>query len=274
MARGRFLSKSIATSSKLATVSSDAARLYFHCLPHHDRDYLINGDPAEMLDEYVPAIALRNGWRPLTLGALIQELLSAGLWIRHTCKRTGRPVFEIVGAGRHQILNYKRESPSRWCVNAGPRGPRTPATVKTDAAQVEEEGEVEGEGEVKGAGVGTAPMSSKEDTPSVLGIWREIWEDDRGKVPPVSPLDRHVVEKAEEMGTFARWTKRKALKSEVVRTMEGMEARGLDVTLRGVVNHLGESWGARSTKGADAPAHKPYDAAARRRELAEIRKED
>jgi hypothetical protein len=45
MARGRFLSESVATDARLNGLSVEAELVYLMTIPHLDRDGLIEGDP-------------------------------------------------------------------------------------------------------------------------------------------------------------------------------------------------------------------------------------
>lgn len=115
MANGRFLSKTIAVSVQLASVSDQAETLFYRMLPHLDQDGRMEGDP-----KLVKAIAapLKESLTVARITELLHELIASkdadgeGLVQWYTAK--GKMVLQFPGFGRHQAgLRKDREATSR-----------------------------------------------------------------------------------------------------------------------------------------------------------------
>ncbi len=115
MANGRFLSKTIAVSLQLASVSDQAEMLFYRMIPHLDSDGRMEGEP-----RLVKAIAapLKESLTVERITALLHELVGAkdsdgeGLLQWYTAK--GKLVLQFPGFCRHQGgLRKDREAPSR-----------------------------------------------------------------------------------------------------------------------------------------------------------------
>ena len=174
MARGRMVSKVIATNSRLGEVSERAVLLYLFSLPHADRDGLLDGHPRAILDEYVPILALRHGWTETVVEESKRELLNVGLWSEWEDHDTGYPVVEIERFAEHQS-GLQREAESKF--NVGQKTAKMasdPRSLAGDFPGRALQPSPEGRGNIPGKGRG----SRRE---------REVEEEGEGEVP--SPPD-------------------------------------------------------------------------------------
>lgn len=110
VAEGRFVSRSIAQSYDLASVSLEAAFLFTWCIPHLDRDGRMAGDPELVRSIVCP---LRPELDVDTIACLIGELAEYELVEWYRWKR--RHVLAFPGFAKHQRgLRYDREKESRF----------------------------------------------------------------------------------------------------------------------------------------------------------------
>lgn len=109
MARGRFLSESIATDARLNSLSVEAELAYLMTVPHLDRDGLIEGDPDVLWGKVCPKRRIFLD----SMASFIQEWTKAGLVI---CYDTDDGlVLWFKGFAKNQLgLRYDRETPSRF----------------------------------------------------------------------------------------------------------------------------------------------------------------
>ena len=175
MARGRFVSTSIALDPALNRASVPAQLLYLRCIPHLDRDGLIIGRPAALWARVAP---LMDDLLP-TMPGLIDELATLGLVLRF--ETAIGPVLWFKGFNKNQQgMRYDREGPSEYepppgyvRTSAGlappskpDNGKPSPDELRTNSGltppQVEVEVEVKGEvkGEVEGQAADKTPDES------------------------------------------------------------------------------------------------------------------
>jgi len=150
MARGRFLSKDVSTSEKLADLPDDFHRLLWSwCVPHTDRDGRLPGS----------ARALRAIVVPLTDRSLdevestIVDLCQAKLMLRYQDPNRDGLVLLMLRHEEHQVgMRYDREAPSKY-------GP-PPDNIRTNAGPVPSVGNDTATAEVRPKS-GTPPPEGK-----------------------------------------------------------------------------------------------------------------
>jgi hypothetical protein len=109
MPEGRFLSKSIAWSEQVASVSLLAECLFVRLIPHLDREGRLSGSPAAVKAIVCP---LRSDITPAHVAEALAELTEAGLIIWYTV--AGQKYLECPGFKNHQRgARFDREAASR-----------------------------------------------------------------------------------------------------------------------------------------------------------------
>lgn len=182
MARGRFLSTSIAEDIELNSLTMEAHWLYLMTIPHLDRDGLIKGDTYVLFGKVCPR-------RPEIIPhieSLIAEWTHAGLVLAYAT-RDGRVLY-FKGFGKNQQgMHYAREAAST--LQPPPGYTRTPSGLTPDKlgtnsgltpGEVEVEDQVEVKGEVE---EGAAPPAAVD--PDVAQVWEAWTANMPGMVTPV-----------------------------------------------------------------------------------------
>jgi hypothetical protein len=114
MARGRFISTSIAEDDRLSRLSLTAELLYLKTIPHLDRDGMITGKAGALWGKVCP---LREDLMP-EMQKCIDEWIAVGLVIRMTTEKG--PVLFFPGFLKNNtLLHYDRETPSQFPVPPG-----------------------------------------------------------------------------------------------------------------------------------------------------------
>lgn len=190
MARGRFVSQSVATDADLNSLSVEAELLYLKCIPHLDRDGLILGDAFVLLGKVAPR---RPEWLA-DVDAFVNEWIAAGLVIAYHTKQ-GRVLWFKGFRKNQQGLRYEREAPSELPPPPGyyrtPDGlapqdghdasgcdPDTvgdlPELVRSESGVGPAQGKGEVKGEVKGEGEGQEPAWTATQTDLADGVWFQV----------------------------------------------------------------------------------------------------
>lgn len=109
MARGRFLSESIAKDARLNSLSVEAELVYLMTIPHLDRDGLIEGDPDVLWGTVCPKRRMFLD----RMAGFIQEWTIAGLVLAYDTD--DGVVLWFKGFTKNQLgLRYDRETPSKF----------------------------------------------------------------------------------------------------------------------------------------------------------------
>lgn len=178
MARGRFISESVATDARLNSLSVEAELVYLMTVPHLDRDGLIDGDPDVLWGKVCPK--RRQFLDAMTL--YIEEWIRAELVVSY--ETPGGAVLWFKGFAKNQVgLRYERESPSRFPPpphgkDSQPAG-SSPATVRQPSDNCLAQLEVQGQLEVKDQGrdharVTEPPAPPKPTHPPAVAIFLEF----------------------------------------------------------------------------------------------------
>lgn len=114
MARGRFLSTSIADDDRLSRLSLTAELLFLKTVPHLDRDGMISGKAGYLWGRVCP---LREDLMP-EMQKSIDEWISVGLVVRMATD-TGPVLFFPGFLKNNNLLHYDRETPSKFPVPPG-----------------------------------------------------------------------------------------------------------------------------------------------------------
>lgn len=115
MARGRMLSTDTSVDPELHSLSLASYALYLSCIPHLDRDGLIDAHPLKLVATAAP---LRYEFRD-NAAALINEWVELGLVIRYQVTSRQAVLF-FKGFRRHQQgMEYGREPASRYAPPPG-----------------------------------------------------------------------------------------------------------------------------------------------------------
>lgn len=114
MARGRFLSISIADDDRLSKLSLVAELLFLKTVPHLDRDGMISGKAGYLWGKVCP---LREDLMP-DMQKSIDEWITVGLVIRMATE-TGPVLFFPGFLKNNNLLHYDRETPSKFPVPPG-----------------------------------------------------------------------------------------------------------------------------------------------------------
>lgn len=184
MARGRFLSDSVAKDKRLNDLPLDAAFVYLMAIPHLDRDGIIDGDAAVLWGTICP----RRRELLDQMERIIAEWVAAGLVVRYETDE-GTALWFPGFIKNQQGMNYGREAPSRF--NPPPGYVRTTAGLVSEAimtksgpnpdevrtnsgvspAQVE--GQVEVEVKVKDQVVAASAAAFSTDAETVVRAWQD-----------------------------------------------------------------------------------------------------
>lgn len=150
MARGRFISESVAKDARLNSLSVEAQLVYLMTIPHLDRDGLIEGDPDVLWGTVCPK---RRQFLD-RMAEFIQEWAKAELVLMYDTE--DGPVLWFKGFAKNQQgMRYDREAPSKFSPppsnNAPPPPAPTPDELRTNSgnclAEVKDQVEVKVEGE-------------------------------------------------------------------------------------------------------------------------------
>lgn len=110
MAKGRFISRSLARDREFNAMTKPAMLLYLMAVPHLDRDGLITGEPCLLWAEICP-------WQPeymQHLDEIVAQWVAAGLVVLYHTDRE-EPVLHFRGFRKNQSgLKYVREAPSAY----------------------------------------------------------------------------------------------------------------------------------------------------------------
>lgn len=108
MARGRFLSRTLAHCQQLAAVSLEADYLFARCIPHLDSAGRMAGHPTLVKAIVCP---LREEVTPVLVTELLRQLAGVGLLLWYEVE--GKQVLEFTGFKNHQKgMKLERESAS------------------------------------------------------------------------------------------------------------------------------------------------------------------
>jgi hypothetical protein len=112
MAEGRMLSKRVTRSNKIATLSSDTARMiYSWLIPYTDVEGRMEADPRLLKADIAP---LLDHITPEVINSVLQELHDIGLIILYTAGGEVKQYLEITRFGENQKnLRKDREAPSK-----------------------------------------------------------------------------------------------------------------------------------------------------------------
>lgn len=109
MARGRFLSESVAKDIRLNSMSVEAELVYLMTIPHLDRDGLIEGDTEILYGTVCPK---RRQFID-RMGEFVQEWVHVGLVVYY--ETSEGPILWFRGFAKNQLgLRYERETESRF----------------------------------------------------------------------------------------------------------------------------------------------------------------
>jgi hypothetical protein len=171
-ARGRFISRSIATSEQLGSVSLLADYLFRSCIPHLDVTGRMTGNPGLIKAAVAP---LRDEIHSGNLPELLRELAAA---VDHNAiplvfwyEIGGAKVLEFPAFSKHQTgLRVDREAPSKFPQRNGMEkflnlAGLTPELLPQNHGGGTAQDEVEVEGEVEGEVVKCEPPARNEQEP-------------------------------------------------------------------------------------------------------------
>lgn len=181
MARGRFLSDSVAKDLKLNSLSIEAELVYLLAIPHLDRDGLIEGDTDILFGTVCPK---RRQFID-RIGEFVQEWIHVGLVVQYDSD--DGPVLWFKGFAKNQLgLRYDRETPSKFPpppnltpVDSVPQpSGNPPDTSGNSAAQWQLEVEVKDQVEVKeeaAAREPTRPAAAAKPASDTVRLWAK-WD--------------------------------------------------------------------------------------------------
>lgn len=208
MARGRFISESVATDARLNALSVEAQLVYLMAVPHLDRDGLISGDPDVLWGKVCPK---RRQFID-HIAAYIQEWAKAGLVFMYDSDEG--PVLWFRGFVKNQVgLRYERETPSKY---PPPPNIESPASLRQvsgkaqddggeSAHQLEDQVEVKDQVEVEVKGATPAATAVND----VASLWQKWDANMPGTKTPVivdsvnSLLDDYSIAEIEQAITIA-----------------------------------------------------------------------
>ncbi len=169
MARGRFVSESIAKDARLNSLSIEGQLLYLMAIPHLDRDGLIDGDPDVLWATICPKRRVFID----AMASFIDEWIAAKLVIRYGCDEG--EVLWFCGFNKNQTgLRYDREAPSRFPPppsGVNPELIRSSDGVGVAQGQEQVEVQVQVKDQVKEEVKAATPATAD---PSVAMVW-ESW---------------------------------------------------------------------------------------------------
>lgn len=141
MARGRFISESVAKDARLNSLSVEAQLVYLMAVPHLDRDGLIEGDPDVLWGTVCPK---RRQFLD-RMAAFIQEWAKAGLVLMYDTE-DGPALWFRGFAKNQQGMRYDREAPSKF---SPPPDSTTPDKLPTNSGNCPAQGQVEDQDQVE-----------------------------------------------------------------------------------------------------------------------------
>lgn len=172
MARGRFISESVAKDARLNSLSVEGQLVYLMTVPHLDRDGLIEGDPDVLWGIVCPK---RRQFLD-SMAMYIQEWAKAGLVLMYDTDNG--PVLWFKGFAKNQQgMRYDREAPSKF---PPPPSDMTPDKLPTNSDntpyEIPYKGQVEvkDQKEVKAEAAEAAPPATAAIDPDVARVW-EAW---------------------------------------------------------------------------------------------------
>lgn len=171
MARGRFISESVAKDLRLNSLSVEAELVYLMTVPHLDRDGLIEGDPDVLWGKVCPK---RRQFLD-SMATYIQEWASADLVLVYDSD--DGPVLWFRGFTKNQQgMRYEREAPSRF---PPPPSGKTPDKLPTNSGgspdEIPYKVEVKDQEQVKAEAERAAPPpAAAAIDPDVARVW-EAW---------------------------------------------------------------------------------------------------
>jgi hypothetical protein len=120
MARGRFISESVAKDLRLNSLSVEAELVYLMTIPHLDRDGLIEGDPEIVLGTVCPK---RRQFLNM-MDSIIGEWVKVGLVVTYDSQE-GQVLWFKGFTKNQQGLRYDRETPSKFPAPPGYKHTKT-----------------------------------------------------------------------------------------------------------------------------------------------------
>lgn len=179
MARGRFLSDSVAKDKRLNDLPLDAAFVYVMAIPHLDRDGIIDGDASVLWGTVCP----RRRELLDQMDRIIVDWVAAGLVVRYATDE-GDALWFPGFIKNQQGMNYGREAASRFnpppgyvrtdiglvseaaMTNSGP----TPDEVRTNSGV--STAQVEVEVKVKDQVEGSSAAAAADEVTTVIAAWQ------------------------------------------------------------------------------------------------------
>jgi len=215
MARGRFISESVAKDARLNSLSVEAQLVYLMTVPHLDRDGLIEGDPDVLWGTVCPK---RRQFLD-RMAEFIQEWAKAELVLMYDSD--DGPVLWFKGFAKNQMgMRYDREAPSKF---PPPPDSATPDQLRTNSgncrAEVKDQVEVKDEGKAEAA----APAAVN-DRAQLWAFWERNMPGTRTPVivdAVNALLDDYSVAEVEEAITIACKQNKRTL-----RYVEGILSKG------------------------------------------------
>ncbi len=270
-ARGRFVSRSIAASEQLASVSLLADYLFRSCIPFLDVAGRMTGNPALVKSQVVP---LRDEINSRNLPELLRELARAvdhdGIPLVFWYEISGARVLEFPGFSKHQQgLRVDREASSKFPPRNGKElllhlDGATPDALRTNSgvSPAQEEGkgrECEGEEEVEKRVVVLASAYALE---LAIAANRGLAEHPNKpqRIPRIMPTAGRTLEAAQEL--LDAKIPLEFAQAEVYRTATSHDAEGEIASLRYFVQPVLRAWLQRSAKNASDQWIPPSMAAA------------
>lgn len=191
MPRGRFISKALFGSKKVARLPERTVLVYVAMVLNADAEGKLEADDESLLT-YGARYALAHSWTEETVAADREAIRRVGLI--ETWGEAGDICAEIVQFREHNRIRPDREAPSRIARPASGRttsasSRRTPGVVRersgSTPSQGEGEGEDQGEGEV---GRRSTTAVDPDVTNRLLKAWRVFWDRaNRGRKKKIAP---------------------------------------------------------------------------------------
>lgn len=233
-----MLSRTIADSKKLSEVSERAALVYLLLLPQHDGEGLIEADALSLLVA-AGRFAISHGWTQDDLEAVRAELVKAELWVlkdgphgeaAEYANWQNHQRLDKIGRGS-SIAPDSDETPGNYGKTSADYG-ETPALKGREGKGSRREGEVEA----------PAAFHVDDELPRIRRSFARAFEQVTKSPFTIKPADLETFRLAAQLGTCRPWPDDTDLLAEIVRTLEGMQRRGVRYSVRTAINHLGESW--------------------------------
>ena len=184
MARGRFISESVAKDARLNSLSVEAQLVYLMTIPHLDRDGLIEGDPDVLWGTVCPK---RRQFLD-RMAEFIQEWAKAELVLMYDTE--DGPVLWFKGFAKNQQgMRYDREAPSKFPPPPSNNTPQqlapTPDELRTNSGNCRAEVEVEVKDQVEGKAEGGGKPAAAAIDPNVAQVWQAWQANMPGMITPV-----------------------------------------------------------------------------------------